>query len=199
MSFRHTLRGRALVVVTALSLFALPTLAQVVVSEVRLPETRQVEGETLQLNGAGLRTKVVKVYVGGLYLEEPTTDAQEAIQSQQTKRMELHVLRDLSKAQVAETIMEGFRKSSSQDMGKLQDRLTRLVNAIPDVKRGEILNVTYVPGQGTTVVGPRISPITIEGDDFAQALFSVWLGENPAQANLKQALLQGGAPRTAQR
>lgn len=198
MSFRHTMRGRMLVAATALSLFALPALAQVTVAGVTLPESQQVEGKTLELNGAGLRTKVIRLYVGGLYLENPTTNPQEAVTSKQVKRMELHVLRNLTKEQVGETIVEGFQKNT-KDMSKLQDRLTRLSNALPDLQRGQTLTVTYVPGKGTTVEGPGIQPITIEGEDFAQSLFAVWLGGNPVQQDLKNALLQGGSERTAQR
>ncbi len=199
MSIRHILRGRALLIVGALTLLSLPALAQVVVDDVRLPETRKVEGKTLQLNGAGLRTKVVKLYVGALYLEEPTTNAKEALESKQAKRFELHVLRDLSKKQVAETIREGFEKNSGADMAKLQDRLTKLVNAIPAVNRGQVMSVTYVPGEGTTVAGPNNEPVTLEGEDFAHAMFSIWLGDSPAQDSLKKELLKGGAPKTAQR
>ena len=32
----------------------------------------------------------------------------------------------------------------------------------------------------------------IEGRDFADALFAVWLGPNPVQDDLKKALLAGG-------
>lgn len=31
----------------------------------------------------------------------------------------------------------------------------------------------------------------MEGKDFADALFSVWLGANPVQEDLKRALLKG--------
>lgn len=199
MSSRHVFRGRALLAFAALSLLALPVLAQVVVDDVRLPESRTIEGKELTLNGAGLRTKVVKLYVGALYLEEPSKNADEVIGSDQVKRFELHVLRDLSKEQVADTIRDGFEKNSQADMGKLKSRLDKLVNAIPAVKRGEIMSVTYVPGKGTTVEGPNNPPVTLEGEDFQRAMFSIWLGETPAQQSLKRELLQGGPQKTAQR
>lgn len=200
MSFRHALRGRALVVVAALSLLALPALAQVVVEDVRLPETRTVEGKTLRLNGAGLRTRVVKLYVGALFLEEPTRDAKEVIDSDQTKRFELHVLRDLSKEQVGDVIREGFQKNSGAEMGKLESRLDKLVEGIPALKRGDVMTVTYVPSSRTTTVdGPRNDPVRIEGEDFAKAMFRIWVGDTPAQDSLKRELLRGGPPQTAQR
>lgn len=198
MSFRHALRGRGLVVACALSLFALPALAQVVVEGVRLPETRTVEGKTLQLNGAGLRTKVVKLYVGALYLEEPTKDASEVIDSEQTKRFELHVLRDLSDKQVSDVIREGFEKNSGAEMSALEPRLKKLEEGIPALKRGDVMTVTYVPSSKmTTVDGPRNEPIEIEGEDFAKAMFRIWVGDSPAQESLKREVLRGGPPASA--
>jgi hypothetical protein len=200
MSFRHALRGRALAVVTAVSFLSLPALAQVVVDDVRLPETRSVEGKTLRLNGAGLRTKVVKLYVGALYLEEPTQNAQEVIDSDQTKRFELHVLRDLSKKQVGDVIREGFEKNSGAEMSALGDRLDKLVEGIPALKRGDVMTVTYVPSKKVTIVdGPRNEPVEIEGEDFSKAMFRIWVGDSPAQESLKRDVLRGGSPKTAQR
>ena len=52
-----------------LALAAVPASSAREVAGVTLPDTVSVEGKTLKLNGAGLRTKVVfKVYVAGLYL-----------------------------------------------------------------------------------------------------------------------------------
>ncbi|MFZ9889264.1 MAG: chalcone isomerase family protein, partial [Myxococcota bacterium] len=146
-------------------------------------------GEDVSLNGAGLRTKVWKLYACGLYVARPTNDAEELIRNGQVKHMELHMLRDLTKEQVGKTIREGFEKNSRAELPSLAARLDRLTSALPDVKRGEVLTVTYVPGRGTTVQGPRNEAILLEGDDFMRALFSVWLGPRPVQSSLKRQLL----------
>ena len=57
--------------------------------EIVLDET----GETLVLNGAGVRKKfVVKVYVAALYLEEKSGDPEGVIGQQGRKRILLHIL-----------------------------------------------------------------------------------------------------------
>ena len=49
---------------------------------------------------------------------------------------------------------------------------------------------TYVPGRGTTVVvGEAEARTRIEGKDFADALFRVWLGEDPVDSDLKDKML----------
>jgi chalcone isomerase-like protein len=183
-------RTAALALGTCLAIAA-PVLAKEV-SGVTLTDTATVEGKTVKLNGAGLRKKVVfKVYVGGLYLENPSKDAATVISSDQIKRMQLSVLRSLSTKQITEAIEEGFEKNSKAQMGALKPRLEKLKSMIPDVVEGEQILLTYVPGKGTLVSAKGAEKGVIEGKDFADALFAVWLGPNPVQEDLKKALLGG--------
>ncbi|HEY6066007.1 MAG TPA: chalcone isomerase family protein [Thermoanaerobaculia bacterium] len=170
---------------------AVPVLAKEVAG-VTVPDTATVEGKTLKLNGAGLRKKMIfKVYVAGLYLETPSKDAAAVVSSDQVKRMQLSVLRSLSSHQVNEAISEGFEKNSKPQMGALKARLEKLETMIPNVVEGDQILLTYVPGKGTVVSAKGAEKGVIEGKDFADALFSVWLGPNPVQADLKKALLGG--------
>jgi chalcone isomerase-like protein len=183
-------KAAGLAVAICLSL-ALPAFAKEVAG-VNLPETTTVDGKTLKLNGTGLRKKVVfKVYVAGLYLESPSKDAATVVSSDQVKRMQLSVLRSLSSQQVGEAIREGFEKNSSANMAALKARLEKLEAMIPNVEKGDQILLTYVPGKGTVVSAKNVEKGVIEGKDFADALFSVWLGGNPVQADLKAALLGG--------
>jgi hypothetical protein len=157
---------------------------------VKMPDTATVEGKTLKLNGIGLRKKVVfKVYVAGLYLENPSKDPAAVISSDQVKSVRLSILRSLKGSQITEAIVEGFEKNSKAQMGALKARLERFNAMFPDVKEGDELDMTYVPGKGTVVTAKGAEKGVIEGKDFADALFSVWLGANPVQEDLKKALL----------
>ena len=61
---------------------------------VELPTEKIVAGKTLKLNGVSYRKVMgfIKVYVVGLYLENPTHDSQNVIQSQQVKQLHFHYL-----------------------------------------------------------------------------------------------------------
>jgi hypothetical protein len=75
-------------------------------------------------------------------------------------------------------------------MPKLQARLDASKAAMPaEVKEGQVLNLTYVPGKGTTVQVTGGQSIDVEGKDFADALFSVWLGKDPVDGGLKDGIL----------
>jgi Chalcone isomerase-like len=159
---------------------------------VKMPDAVTVEGKTLKLNGMGLRKKLMfKVYVAGLYVETPTKAPEAIISSEQTKRMQLHVLRNLRASQVTEAIEEGFEKNSKAQMGALSDRLKRFIGMFADVVEGDQILMTYVPGKGTSVSVKGAEKGTVEGKDFSDALFSVWLGPRPVQEDLKKALLGG--------
>lgn len=175
----------------ALLLMAL-ALSAAEIAGVRMPDSTTVEGKTLKLNGAGLRKKMMfKVYVAGLYLENKSNAPLMVITSEQVKQMQLHVLRSLKAKQVTEAIEEGFQRNSESDLPKLKPRLERFDALFSDVKEGDVILLTYVPGKGTIVSIKDAEKGTIEGKDFADALFSVWLGRNPVQEDLKRDLLRG--------
>jgi hypothetical protein len=156
---------------------------------VQIPDTVEVDGKTLKLNGAGVRTKIFfKVYVAGLYLEDTTKSAQEAISADGTKRVTLVLLRDLDKNQVSEAIREGFQKNTT-NMAALKDRLDKLSGMFSDVKKGQQMVLTYVPGKGTTVAVNGTEKGTIEGKDFNDALLAVWLGKQPVDEDCKKGML----------
>jgi len=160
---------------------------------VKMPDTVTVEGKTLKLNGIGLRKKLMfKVYVAGLYVETPTKAPEAIISSDQIKRMALHILRNLKAAQVTEAIEEGFEKNSRSQMAALSDRLKKFSSLFSDVAEGDEIQMTYIPNRGTSVSIKGAEKGTVEGKDFADALFSVWLGPNPVQEDLRRALVAGG-------
>jgi hypothetical protein len=58
-----------------------------------MPEVASGDNKELRLNGMGLRKEkaLFKVYVVALYLEQPTTDAQAAIATDEEKRIVISI------------------------------------------------------------------------------------------------------------
>ena len=102
--------------------------------------------------------------------------------------MRLHMLRNIEGAKVSGAIADGFELNSKAAIPQLKGRLDQLAKMIPDLKEGEEMSLTWVPDKGTEVNVRGTNVGTIEGRDFADALFSVWLGPTPVQDDLKQAL-----------
>ena len=174
----------ATLVLVSVAVFALE------VGGVKLPDTVSVDGKTLKLNGAGIRKKAIfKVYVAALYVETPSKDAASLVSASEVKSMRLHMLRNVEGAKVSGAIIEGFENNSKSALPQLKPRLDQLAKMIPDVKEGDEIALTWVPDKGTQVSVRGTNAGTIEGRDFADALFAVWLGPNPVQEDLKVSLL----------
>ncbi len=154
-----------------------------------LADTVKTGEKTLKLNGLGLRKKAMfKVYVGGLYLESPSKDANAILTSDQAKAIRLYFLRDLTKAQLVEAFQEGF-EANAKDKAAQKAAFDRMLALVPDVKTGSTLTFTYLPGRGTTLQVADKDLGVFEGKGFADAVFSIWLGSKPPSEDLKKGML----------
>src|ERR1019366_4316846 len=160
------------------------------VSGVNMPANVSVAGRVLRLNGMGVRREKVffKAYVIALYLEEPSTDARVAIQTDEAKRVVITMLRDVGREMFVQAMEAGIRRNSAPAMPTLRARLDLLEQAIPDLTKGDVIDLTWEPGGGT-LVRCQGGTMIIPGKDFGDALFAVWLGPKPFDANLKRKLL----------
>ncbi|HLG96619.1 MAG TPA: chalcone isomerase family protein [Bryobacteraceae bacterium] len=157
---------------------------------VSMPEVISADDRELRLNGLGVfkEKTFFKVYVVGLYLEKPTADARAVITTDEAKRIVLVMLRDVSRDMFVQAVETSIMRNSGLAMPTLRARLDLLEQALPALKKGNILDFTYLPGAGTVVRGQG-QQMTIQGKDFADALFSAWLGSKPVNAALKRKLL----------
>jgi hypothetical protein len=169
------------------------------VGGVKLADKVQIAPGTpdLVLNGAGIRTRFfVKVYVGALYLPEKKAAAADVLALPGAKRMHLAMLRELTAQQLADALNEGFAANSppaeqERYKGQLAELLA-VMNSLGAAKAGEVIALDFVPDSGTRVLvngAAKGKPIPDEG--FYRAILKVWLGDKPADADLKRALLGG--------
>ena len=86
------------------------------------------------------------------------------------------MLRDLEKEKIVEAIHEGFEKNSQGPDARAQGPAGQVRRRrCRTSRRARCCRLTYVPGKGTTVGGSGEETVD-QGKDFADALFSVWLG-----------------------
>jgi Chalcone isomerase-like len=173
-------------------LIAAPTLWAKEVDGVTLSDEVTVGGTPLPLNGAGVRSKFfVKVYVGGLYLPSKSHSAAEILTMKGPNRVVMHFLYDeVSKDKLVDGWTEGFEKNQDKTaMDRLRSRLDRFNTLFDTVYGGDVIELDYLPATGTIVRIKGTKKGVIEGADFNQALLAVWLGDEPADSDLKEALL----------
>lgn len=185
-------RGFLVVLITALGLGAAHGKE---CKGVAFPEQIQSAGSTLELNGLGLRQATflkVDVYVAGLYVPQTSGDADAILSSSMPKTLILHFVRGVDGSELSAAWDEGFEKNAKAELPALEARIERFKGLMTDMASGQRLQLAYTPGTGVRVEVDGAVKGTIEGDDFAHALFAIWLGPHPPNAGLKSGLLGGG-------
>jgi long-chain acyl-CoA synthetase len=151
-------------------------------------------GPELVLNGAGVRTRVVfKVYVGALYLAQKNTAANAILTDAGAKRVALHVLRDLTADQLLSALNDGLKANHApEQLAKLEaqtKQLETILKSVKAAKNGDTILIDFLGDTGTRITVNGEAKGTIAGADFGRALLRVWLGDTPADAALKKAML----------
>lgn len=194
---------RRLVVLAAASLsLALPVAVRADVTEVagvKYESTAQVGTTMLQLNGAGIRYKFVKVYTAGLYLPAKAATPEAVYAAAGPKRIHIVMLREINAEELGKLFTRGIEQNvTREEFTKVIPAVIRMSDVFSLRKRllpGEGFTIDYVPGTGSviTINGQRV-PEPIKEPEFFTALMKIWLGKSPADSDLKVALLGGGKP-----
>lgn len=145
-----------------------------------------------KLVGVGMRKKlVVGVYCGALYMREPTQDPQQVIAAEQPKRVLLHVVyKQVEPNQWVEGWQEGFKKNTPNPDAALKGKIEQFMQCFTEpVRKGQEVQVTYLPDQGTEVMVNKQVKATITGSEFMKALWSIWFGKEPASESLMKGML----------
>ena len=188
---------QAIAVAAAVALSAGPQAQPVELEGQKFEPTAQVGGQTLTLNGVGLRKRAIfKVYLNGLYVPQKSTDATVLINEKGARRASLRMLRDVDADSFVNAFTDGLKNNLSEaQLAALKpqiDAFTATLKSIGEAKKGDAINFDYTPDGGTriTVNGqPRGNPIP--GHDFYAAVMRIWLGDNPVDDGLKKGMLGG--------
>lgn len=178
------------------ALFVGGALAQVVEREgVKFEPAAQVGGAALQLNGTGVRTRAIfKVYAAGLYVPQKASDAAALLAQKGPRRLSMTMLRNVDADSFAGPLNEGLRNNHSEaQMTAFKpqiDAMNAALKAIDEAKKGDVLHFEYLPDSGTRItVNGQQKGLNIPGEDFFTAMLRIWLGDKPADAELKKGLL----------
>jgi hypothetical protein len=169
------------------------------VEGVKYDETIELAGSKLQLNGAGTRYKAIfKVYTAGLYLDKKVSTPAEVLALGGAKRISLTMVREIDAEELGRLFIRGIKANASNDeYGRILNSVLRMSQIFYDYKRikiGEVITMDWVPGTGTVIRirGTSVGAPFVEPEFYA-ALLRIWLGTDPADWQLKEALLGGAA------
>lgn len=162
--------------------------------DISFPEHIQARGETLTLNGLGVRKATIfgiKVYVGALYLPHPTANADAILNSSEPAQIELRFVFHATAGQLRSAWQEGFEKSAQGQLPQLRTRIEQLKGWMTGVGSGQRMTFLRIPGVGMQYSLDGNVRGTIAGDDFARAFLAIWLGSSPPTPELRAGLLGG--------
>ncbi|OXA92074.1 chalcone isomerase family protein [Flavobacterium hercynium] len=163
------------------------------VNGVNVPRKVDFQGKSLQLNGAGGRSKMwLEVYVQALYLSQLSQDPAFIMDSDTEMAIRIEITSALvSSNKLTKAINAGFEKSAGSNIAELRPRIEELKNYLSDeIKEKDVFLLAYNPyDQTINVIKNQVVKGKISGFDFKKALFGIWLSDKPVDETLKKHLL----------
>jgi len=163
---------------------------------VTVEDNAHVGNTNLVLNGAGVRSKFIfDIYIAALYLGAKKTSASAVLDNAGEKRVTLYLLREISAKSLLHSFREAFDKNHTRDELKALEiplqEFEQVFYKVGDVKKGDYILLDYQHNVGTEISVNGVKRGIIAGEELYPALLKVWLGEKPAQEDLKRKLLGG--------
>jgi hypothetical protein len=158
---------------------------------VEFADSITIDGTKLTLNGLAMRTKRVlffnyRIYVAGLYLPEKCQNGEAILASDSTRHLITHFLHSrVSRKQLVDAWKESFKRHEYQG-----EKVDQFIAFHPrDLRKGEKMIFTYIPGKGTKVTMKGKVCGTIPGKKFADALFSIYISKDAGLRRIRDGLL----------
>lgn len=177
-----------------LILLSSPVLA-LQIENIEIPEqiTQAGAQQALTLNGAGLRTKFIfNIYVGALYLSSSSKEVGQILNDTGSKRISMHFLYGkIEKEKMTNGWTDGFEDNLSEaQFAALKPSIDKFNSAFSsNTVKGDSVIIDFIDNKETSVTINGTEKTRIRGADFQRAVLSIWLGESPADEDLKQAML----------
>jgi hypothetical protein len=169
------------------------TSQALVIEGVNLPPQKTVAGQTLTLNGAGLRTvKLVvlpiKAYVASFYTPQPLRTPEAVMASSGPMQFNFQFLQGASQGQVTDAWTAQFKASVTFTYPGFEKDRDAFIGFFGPIKSGGVETVELV-GENTLAYDDGKLKGTIVGRNFQKAFLSLWFGTSPVQDSLKDGLL----------
>ena len=159
----------------------------------------RLAGSDLLLNGLGVRSVAwLKGFSAGLYLSERVTTPGQALGQSGPKRLQMKMILDVETKEFVKAFNVSLQRNNTEtERAALKARVEqfdRTLAQIGKVKKGDVVNLDFIPGKGLVVSvngAPQGTPVA--GEDLYAGLLKVFIGDRPVDKNLKAGLL-GAAP-----
>ncbi|MBW1615311.1 MAG: chalcone isomerase family protein [Deltaproteobacteria bacterium] len=159
------------------------------VANVVLPDTYEVDGYFLDLNGTALRKKlIIKVYAGGFYAPFKITKLEQAINPEIPKAIRMHFIYKSVPGDKIRKIYANVYEKDRFDYKNSETAQTFLNFFSFEIKKGDTLDLVF-PGNGDIRVVYNSKVIgSVNSADLCDATLKAYFGANSI-SGLKEGLL----------
>jgi hypothetical protein len=188
-----------MLLLTALGGCALPAWAtrSITVEGTTFAGDITLAGAALQLNGVGLRAVAwLRGYAAGLYLPAKAGTTSAVLAQPGPKRLQLRLFLDVDAEEFVKAFHKGVaRNTPAADAARLAERMVRFdaqVRSLGKLRKRDVIDLDFVPGRGLVLSrNGTVRGEAIAGDDLYAAMLRCFLGERPADPEMKIGLLGG--------
>lgn len=174
------------------ALFLLSPVQALTVGGADVADTLQAGEQTLQLNGAGVRSKFfIDAYVAALYLGAENSDSAAILAADEAMAVRLYITSGMiTSKRMSDSTRDGFVRSTGGNTAPIEAEIELMISAFKDeIKEGDVFDLVYQPERGVTVYRNGEEKAVVAGMPFKQALFGIWLSDDSIQKSLRKAML----------
>ncbi|MFI5163938.1 MAG: chalcone isomerase family protein [Bacteroidia bacterium] len=182
---------KSICIAFVLSASAFISQAQTKINGITFPDTYTAGKDKLILNGGGTREKFwMDMYVAGLYLTAKSKDANAMVSANASMAIRICIVSGLiTSSRMTDAVEEGFQKSTGGHPEKFKNEIEQFKKAFSEpIKKTDVFDIVYAE-EKTSIYKNNILKAEIKGFDFKKAVFGIWLGDPPADSNLKNGML----------
>lgn len=165
------------------------------VGGIKIEDTLAIYNNTLLLNGAGVVATVkVPQYVAHIYAKKKFASLDALIASPGPKRLVLTAVKEVDTGAIVKMFNRNLEASASKtDMAKLIPGLVNIGNIFKihkALKPGEVMTFDWIPITGFVIyIGGKMQGDPMRQPELFRAAMGVWMGDPPADTEVKSALL----------
>ena len=131
-----------------------------------------------------------EVYTIALYMPEDIAPAR-VLEGDVPRKLDLRYHRGIDAKDIVKAKMKTLRDNPEIDLNAIRDKVDKMNGWYRDVEEGDRYELLYEPGKGTSLIFNGQVDGTIEGEEFAKAIFSIWLStDHSLNEGLTEDLLQ---------
>lgn len=165
------------------------------VGGVKIEDSIAIYNNTLMLNGAGVMPGgKTPLYVAHIHAKAKFNTLDALCGSAGPKRLTLTAIREVDTGPILKMLSRSVEATAAKgDMAKLIPGMMNISNVFKAnrvLKPGEVMTLDWVPITGLVIyIGGKMQGDPIRDPVLFRAAMGVWMGESPADAKLKEALL----------